>query len=348
LLLSTGRRRALDRGLARAIFVDTSASMRRLTPNGLSALDSARRAARALAGDAQASIIVEAAKPTDLVGAAAAWLALQGRRSELILVSDFQRGAVDTADLATLRPDIGLTFVRVPVSADSLINRSAAAGGHRINVRTAFSGDETRGEWSVGGAAPLPANIILLGADSDAALLSATRTAAMTRALPLPIDTTRAIAIVFPNEANRGVQIDSARPRFASWMIDAMTRPRVTTEPIRYGVTMMNGRQQLALFTNAKPGSPESARLVSEAYQATSISPPPDELEPQVLSDAELSHLRRPVSDAPGTTADLQRGPSDGRWCWMAALLLLLVESRLRRKQPARNEVATAENARAA
>src|SRR5581483_3543268 len=68
--LTAHRRQALDPGLARAIVLDTSASMHRRTLAGITALDSARRAAVGLTRAARTSITIESAEPARAIRAA--------------------------------------------------------------------------------------------------------------------------------------------------------------------------------------------------------------------------------------------------------------------------------------
>src|SRR4051794_39243167 len=113
LWLTKARRRSMDGGLARAIIVDTSASM-------AGSIDSARAVARRSAAEAQISVVVESGDPRGELIGAVGWLTRQGRRGEIVIVSDFQRGSVERNDLAAVPPSVGIALLRTsPPKADS-------------------------------------------------------------------------------------------------------------------------------------------------------------------------------------------------------------------------------------
>src|SRR6185436_13553594 len=142
-LLLTGARTTSTRGLARAIIVDTSASMLRSSSDG-SAIDVARREAQRLAGESQSSVILETPAPRQAVDGALAWIARQDGRRELTIISDLQRGALSTRDLARVPADVGIHVTRVRVTAgDSVVVARLGAGV----TRTVHRGAETTIEW---------------------------------------------------------------------------------------------------------------------------------------------------------------------------------------------------------
>src|SRR5581483_11888044 len=81
---------------------------------------------------------------------------------------------------------------------------------------------------------------------------------------------------------------------------------------------------------NATPGSLASARIALLAHRALAVATDPHELEPATLTDAQLLRFARPPSDAGGPVTDT--APSDARWFWIAALILLVAELPLRRR----------------
>lgn len=348
LLLTARRRQTLDRGLARAIVVDTSASMRRVTPTGAVALDSARRAARALAAGVQASIVVESNDPGRALARAHAWLTRQGRRAELIVISDFQRGQLDSADFLSLPRGVGVALHRLPVT-DSV---NAAMRSSIGIARASQVGNRTDAEWSmVTAQQPTSGTVLLLGSTADSLALIATRVAAGSVAQPFPLDTSRNIAIVFPGFAERAALHASARPTYAPWMVDLPSR--LLTEgfgPTGFGVARVRDRERLVLFTDVAPGSLPAAQLTAMAAGAASVAPSPRELDRDFLPDAAIASLQRPVpNDAPAPNRQAETNvPSDGRWLWLAALVLLLLEIPLRRRVTSSGSAHVEENARAA
>ena len=306
LFLTAGRKQMLDRGVARAIIVDTSASMR---PE----LDSARATAKALASTAQASIVVEAHDPAGAISGAAAWIARQGRRGEIAIVSDFQRGQIVAGDLTDIPAGVGLTMHRV------IPSEARDPGSLR---------DEPGSLASLGMTA-----VSLLVADSERVAVEAARTAAATIPVPAPIDTSRAIAIVYRHSPEWTTLLAGMQPTRAVWMSDLIARLAADSIPIeRAGEATVAGRSRLVLFATSEPGSLTSAKLIATADGARSLAPPVRELETTTLDDATLRSWERTATDPPRQKHQTDgNAPSDARWLWALALVLSLVELRLRR-----------------
>lgn len=341
LILIRQRKQSFDRGLARAIVVDTSASMTRLASASSTALDSARRDAHALATDAAASVIIESAHPSRAVNEANQWLIRQGRRAELVVISDFQRSSIDSGDFAPVAKFIGITLHRIPTI--SPLDTRAMIDGASIEAHSTVVGDRTDAEWTVTGPAATNNAVVLLGADADRDAMRALGDAAGTIALPLPIDTTRRIAIIFAKYFDNARLKSQVTSSFASWMVDLLGTLRVDSIPLSMaGVANVEGRPRLMLFTEDAPSSFGAARLVVATNRATSTAPSAGELDPVTISDATLAAIRRVASgDIPTqhNPAD-NNGPSDGRWIWVAVLVLLGVEAVVRsRKRGSENGV---------
>jgi Aerotolerance regulator N-terminal len=362
LLLTAGRTREIDRGLARAIVLDTSASMRRSLPTlaGSSALDSARRVARALAGEATASIVIETSEPARALEGAVAWLGQRYQRADVAVISDFQRGQLDANDVRAIPADVSVTLHRVPVAGASPIETQWTSGSRRVAVRAVPRGQSMDAEWMVTSESRGDSTVALLGAESDRAAMTATRIAAATAAVPTPKDSTRAITIVFPGySAARlpGSSADSLNRRLdtneesahAAWMVDLLARVNAQGNDVRRSAVAGYGsRRQLVLFTDSAPGSLASARIVAAANRALSAAPPLAELEPETLSDRELESLQRTTRTGTLSRSTDPNGESDARWLWLAAGLLLLIELPLRRERSRAVASVAAERARAA
>lgn len=336
LVMTGGRRRALDRGLARVIIVDTSASMSRGTGRGGRMLDSARSLATRLGAAAQTSIVVQSAEPADVIPGAVAWLAKQGRRADIAIVSDFQRGAIDSLDLRAIPTSVGLVLRGVsPSTSASDVRASFLSGTRTVEARGVATASGTNIRWlpSVGDTTVNIPVALFAGAD-DAAELDALRTAASSNAVPLPIDSSRAVALVFPGYASRAAVLSALRPARAAWKVDLLAAARrADLAVVAAGDATIDGTSRFVLVTDARPLSLDAARLVSIARHATSSAPSFAELEVETLSDGVLRSIERAPADAvPDQHRPLDgEGPSDARWLWLAVLALLLVEWRLRR-----------------
>jgi hypothetical protein len=360
LLLTRGRKMEIERGVARAIVLDTSASMRRLTPSGNSALDSARRVARTLAGDATASIVIETAQPARQLEGAVAWLRQHYQRAELTVISDFQRGQIDSSDVQAVPGDVSVTLRRVPVVSPSVMETPWASGGRRVTVRATPRAQSMDAEWTVSSESVADSSVALVGPESDRAAINATRIAAGFEAVPLPRDSGRSVRIearglgdsvlgdsVLGDSATRRLG-DSAR--YAPWMVGLLARLHARGDPIpRSAVAGSGERRQLVLFMDSAAGSAAAARIVAEANRAISVAPRVAELEPETLSEREIEGLQQlPRAGGRARSAD-PNGQSDARWLWLAALVLLLIEIPLRR-HARRSEMSSvvSERARAA
>ena len=318
LLLTGGRRRSLDRGLARAVIVDTSASVRR------GPLDSAHAIASRLVAGAQTSIVVESNDPSAAVRGATAWVAKQERRGEIAIVSDFQRGQLDRADLGPIPTPIGIVLRRVatPASSDSSATQLIANG--RTTVATAaVSNTGVDVAWKSGSAVPAHLPVDLFAGRDEASALTALQSAVATVAVPLPIDTTRAIAVVFARYPGRDTIMRTLEPARASWQLALLDDARREALSVAAsGEALVAGTRRFVLITTVEPTSLDAARLVSLARRATSAAPPASELEPGVVSDSELRTWERAPTEVASTqhrpTDD--NGPSDARWLWTIVL----------------------------
>jgi hypothetical protein len=346
LVLTPGRRQALDRGLARAVIMDTSASVRR------GAIDSMRALARRVAAEAQSSIVVETGNPLGELPAAVAWVARQQRAGEIAIVSDFQQGQVGKADLTAIPANVGIVLRRMPVrsSGDSVIVRTTASRGLMTGVATRTQ-NGVDVEWRAGGDSAMRVPVELLGGAEDSAALAAVQSAAASLAVAMPIDTTRSVAIVFPRFVSRDSLTRGLVAARAPWKLALLSRIRRSGIAISSaGDADVGGRRRLMLVANVAPASLDAARLVSLARQAMSAAPSAAELEPATVSDDELTTWERPAAPVATSTRfrpSDENGPSDARWLWVVALVLLLVEWRLRRRAMAA-QAAPLERARAA
>ena len=345
LLMTGGRRRALDRGLARAVVVDTSASVQRVS------VDSARALAARRTGEAQTSIVVETNDPSGALRGAAAWVAKQQRRGEIAIVSDFQAGQLDRADLAAIPTTIGITLRRIakPANADSSVTRSLA-NKHIVTASASASATGVDVAWKTGADTSSQPAVELFAGHDDADAIAALQFAAAGVAVPLPIDRSRAIAIVFGRYPGRATLAPELQPARAAWQLVLLGEIRRRALAVTAsGNASVGGTRRFVLMTNAEPSSLDAARLVSIARQATSTAPSPSELEPGVVSDTELREWERPPTEIKSKqfrpTGD--NGPSDARWLWVIVLVLLGIEWQLRRTTPVA-AAATVERARAA
>jgi len=238
--LLTGERAAWQaRTVARAVVVDTSASMGGLGANGQAAVDAALAEAERLAsaagtdagagagagagtGAAATGLVIPTAAPGAVLGGAVAWLAGQPGMAELVVLSDFQRGAVDSLQLAGVPDHVGLSLRRVgaAVARDSFV-WTGAQGELALTARTTAAGDTTEVAWTWSGesGAPVSGPVVLHGPE-EGALAAAVRQAGLASA-PTAQDFPL-LALVLPGYPALETLLAEARPLDAPWMGDVV------------------------------------------------------------------------------------------------------------------------------
>ena len=295
-------------GIARAIVIDTSASMTREAAAGVPAVETARREAADLAAAAAIARVVESETPADVIAASVAWLETQSMRREVAIVSDFQRGQISPDDLTPIPHAIGVR--PVPISARGVFPAVAAAER----------------------AAP---GVTMLAGAAEQAGATAAWQAAVARGAPVTGAADRPVAIVFPQYERRSTLIADAKPLDRPWMFEVIAV--VSSDPLSYLYSnelswiagTVNDRAGVVLVTDVPADSLAAAALVGAAARAASAQPAAAELSPDVVSPAELTDWTREA--APGGSARTADPEPQGRWLWATALALLLVEGFVRR-----------------
>ena len=319
------------RTTTRVVIVDTSASMRALTASGPPASVIARQIADRESANTIAER-VETPSPAAALPGAVAWLASKPGLREIVIVSDFQRSSLDTADLLDIPGDIGVSLHPVvlsetkdPLVAQKQIPRSARddTGGAQDDVGT-FAGPND-----------------VAGADASWRAIGRQR----------PTDTTGRIAIIyreFPGAARlhgQAVPIDS--PWMAS-LVTTLQRDRTLAEAagqsspkgaVRDGADTVaigqlgrpiivagrnNARLQFEVLDD--PGSLVSAAFNDALMRAIAPQTPGAEMDPDSWTAEEIGRWQRAATPVEGTAPH----GSDGRWLWAAALGLIALETYMR------------------
>ena len=378
--VTRARGAALSARLARAIVVDASASMRRQAPDGRAGVDVARDRARQFSAAAAASTMGEATDVPAAIDGAVAWLRAQPGHRELVVISDFADGVVSAADIARVPAGIGVSLERIEVAADvdastATLHRDTGDSAARATV----DAERTTATWTVAVARPATAPIATIAGADDRPGADAALAAALAEGFP-PTRGDRPVAIVFPRAAERdaiATQVtrldrpwmsdvvaqlasDSALVDATSGVADVVAAPQglvadrstvvlamPTGKPLLIAAARdAGGARQLVLFSMADAASVFSAALYSRAAHAVS----PDaiaEAEPMTIPADRLREWQRAPSDvAPPTNGTA--GDSDGRWFWIAVLVLLGVEVWLRRRRSTATESAEVVHARVA
>jgi hypothetical protein len=91
------------------------------------------------------------------------------------------------------------------------------------------------------------------------------------------------------------------------------------------------GREQLLLLVQADASSLVSAALIRAVSRAAASPAPIAELEPSTIPTNVLAQWERPGRSGPASGLS---GASDGRWLWVLVLVLLGLETAMRRGVP--------------
>ena len=355
---SVGRRSA--ESPVRAILVDTSTSMDRLTSDGTSARQRAATLAKALLDSAREGIIVETGRPGADIAGASSWLGARSGLRELVVVSDFQSGAVTDGDFAKVPSGIGTKLIRV--AAEGLPAIVNATG---VQVATDSTG--TKAAWAVVSDTGLSVTVLVADKDRDAAGASI---AAIRAIAPRPPGVSRRVAVVFPGHASRDSMVRQATRLDSAWQGDFMVSLRRNAllasasesadltpacesagvpvarnsrgEAVASVAAASGSAYDVLVFACVDVGTVPGTALLRAAESAIAPVAPWREMEPTVVPDEVLQRWERPaVEQAPNTQRDTS---PDGRWLWLLAIALLMLEELLKRRSrstvvPASSEV---------
>lgn len=336
LLLTPWRVKAWDGRVARVILVDSSESMR-------GSRDSADAIARAESSSAFQATRIDTPDLRDgLLRAVRALSAPPPARREIVVVSDFQVRAIGAADLAPVPSTIGLRFVRAGRFPERReVEGSLVDGWQRATWRpsvtvtpssTSTTWRRASGDADLGVALVAPA-----GAEATAA--AALRAAASFGAV---VEPARRIRIIFAKAVPVAAQIEAPHTRWIIETVLALRRSGARGAIARAGEK--NG--ELVIESSAPVDSVAAAALIREALAARGSALVDPEADVTTAGDAELSRWQRnPAPVDPAAWRHVER--TDARWFWIGALLLLGVESWMRRRPAVTREERPADAAAA-
>jgi hypothetical protein len=347
-------------GVTRAIVIDTSVSMGRLTAAGVPGHRAAGEAADQLAREAAISRRFLTATPAAAIGGAASWLAQQSGPRELVVISDFQLGAVDSNAIASVNPSLAVRLVPILVTHAATSEFVSAQDGNLITATVATDPISSTVSWRRSATGAPPAPLRWLVGPTETALAAASLRAANSIGVPPASTSSDSVLLVFPNAPERALLRAKATSLRAAWMIALVARLRETRlldqlAPISGGngdsllaavwsasgsapVAAAADGNRLLLFVDAPVASPFSAALAATVLRLTARTTPAGESEPLAIDSVRLATWQRGPSGA-GVASEPTAESSSGRWFWAAALLMLGVETWMRRRVPSAVEV---------
>lgn len=328
LVLTSARARALGERTIRAIVVDTSLSV-----DAASAVEAAAAEARG-AFSAQR---FDGPRLAEALAQASAWLAAgEPGRCEIVLVSDFQRGSIDAPHLERVPTGFGIRIVRTTrADADGRMfgAPSVLHEGEEFSRRVQLNDQSTTVRFTRTSASPG----LDIAADPSVAerirrAVSAAGAVAPSPTQPIRVRFTGRHDAPALNAGSRSWAFDAARKLLAS--------PDVHDAPLR----AWPSDGELVIDSDAQADSLSAAEVVHSALNARLGPSAFAEHEPGSIPQKVLdSWMRRP--SAPDADAWRRSTESDGRWFWLIALGLMLVETYLRRRKSERSTAAEVPNA---
>jgi len=324
-LLAAWRTKQWDRRVARAVVVDESRSRLSAAPDveplirqELDAFVSSRFAGSDL---------------REQVARASEWLArTPPARRELVILSDFQRGAIDARTIDAVPGAIGVRFIRAgvqPQSREIMMPRISGWRGSAWQPSATLQADRVDARWTrVEQAAP-PTWLTTSQPDADTAAAARALAAAASFGVP-PVDDKQRITVAFggaPSTAGAAIT--------TPWMLGTMLALRQSGLLRESGAPVAGTERDgvLIVRTEMHASSPAAPAIVRAVMLAASRGDFADrELEVVTIPDVDLAAWRRdsaPVS-APGNS--VASDGSEARVLWAAALILLGIETWLRRR----------------
>jgi hypothetical protein len=359
--------------IRRAVVIDTSASMARPVPTGRSALDVARDEANHVAPTAAATVSIEAVHLPDGLSRAATWLAHGGGRPEIVVLSDFQRGALSRVDVDRVPAGLGLRLLKIEVPAPTAVDGASSRIGDRVwTPHLTLEPDRTTVAWSTRAPASPdaletagPGPLEIVAGPEEAGFVRTATGAARLFGRPEPTDP-HPVAVVLPGASDRTRLLAEARPLDQPWMFTRANRLRddATLEAAVARATALPGTLGSAstVLARDQAGAPVVAvasrsgtdlLLIAQIGHETAddalvlgalltgvarsaVDPAAlAELEPVTVGSADLATWERPTPPGgPLTVSSTEQ--SDGRWFWILALALLALEGWWRRPAPVR------------
>ena len=303
----------------------------------------------------------------DAVRRAVAWLdTAPPARRELVIVSPLAIGSITAADIASVPDDVGIRFERstaLPSARTMPFGRILTKNGP-VDREVTLAGSQTSVSTAAAPAEPNVWPIEVFASPEDRGAVDAARSAVLTERVWAP----PADRLVRLFVAPRNVAGPDAQPVHMPWIADAIARiahdadlqtaaarlPRGVTGASFTGpawqtiaaaadgrpVAVAAAAGDRLLIASAAPASDVVTPLLMRSIvNALALAPEVRNAEVVPIADAVLTAWSRP-SSAPAAPRIGSVDEDDRRWLWAIAVLLLAVETWIRRasRQPRAGE----------
>jgi Aerotolerance regulator N-terminal len=318
LLMTAARERAWASRIARAVVVDTSPSV----PAGVAS----RMAEQAGAG-AFVSRRIASPDLRDAMRRAIEWLdTAPAATREIVVVSDFQRGAIDEADLLGVPATTGVGLLRAaPPNARTGGGTIDGWGSARWNAVVMLDAVSTQVTWTRAGETGSTGLTVRASADDRVA---AERAASAARSFG--VSAGEGLTPVEVSFAGAGTSAGTAA--VTPWIASAAMALHASPLLAETGADVETG-ERAGVFT-VRTTLPASSPLAPAVIRAAVVAAAPVLIDPEAetaaIDDAVLSRWRR--TPAPIASGLPRSDESDGRWFWALALALLIVETLVRQR----------------
>jgi hypothetical protein len=340
LVMTSWRLAGWNGRLSRAVVLDTSRSMAfdaapfEAVQGGRDRppIDVAAWLAEQEAGNVFAARRLDAPVLSDGIDRAIDWLqAVPPSRKEIVVISDFQRGAVDEGVLKGIPADVGVRLIRAGTPPETRRVESPFIDGWRQGnwqATTTIDAGGVRATWARRGDAAAPGWVSVAASSAEADVADRALRAAVALGIPAG-DPGRRLLIRF---AGAAALAPVAQPVHSPWIAAAaIALARSDLVPDADADIRVLERDGAMVVETPIPAAALSAPAVIRAA-LLAVRPAAivgDEAEVVTHSDADLARWRR--DPAPVTASAIPRADdSQGRWLWAVALLLLGAEARVR------------------
>jgi hypothetical protein len=356
LLVTPARRAAWHARVARAVVVQGGPERAALRPLAATSPSEAQQPPPSAAAIA-AQTTIDTSDLRDGIARAIAWLdAAPPATRELLIVSTFALGSITRADLHDVPPDVGIRFERSgrppatqSFAATPVLVADLESRGVRQHDRTIdLDGATTSVRESPATPAAVPIEIV--GAADIKAAADATLAAVLSRRVPAPAAGRGArviLATALPADMSPSTSL-------SPWIAGAIARIGTNGDLANAGggglppIALSTDGALLIVTTTLPPGDLRTALLFRSIFDALSADEDGGAADPilgrrakalaerEVLTipDADLRAWERPAGDArPPSVKTIDR--DDRRWWWAAVLVLLALETVMRRSRPA-------------